>query len=76
MAVPATATAAAAAPDTPVYPDDKKFGTVGAVAVDMHGHTAAATSTGGMSNKRCVVLPLCVMCLSASLCLCVVSSAS
>lgn len=28
------------------------FGTVGAVALDMHGHLAAATSTGGMTNKR------------------------
>lgn len=27
-------------------------GTVGAVAVDVHGHCAAATSTGGMTNKR------------------------
>lgn len=31
---------------------DKKFGTVGAVACDMHGHLAAATSTGGMTNKK------------------------
>lgn len=29
-----------------------KFGTVGAVAVDVNGHVAAATSTGGMTNKR------------------------
>jgi len=28
------------------------FGTVGAVALDSHGHIAAATSTGGMTNKR------------------------
>jgi beta-aspartyl-peptidase (threonine type) len=28
------------------------FGTVGAVALDMHGNLAAATSTGGMTNKR------------------------
>jgi beta-aspartyl-peptidase (threonine type) len=28
------------------------FGTVGAVALDAHGHIAAATSTGGMTNKR------------------------
>ncbi|SKA48977.1 Asparaginase [Enterovibrio nigricans DSM 22720] len=34
------------------YPDDKKFGTVGAVALDSHGNLAAATSTGGMTNKR------------------------
>ena len=31
---------------------DKKFGTVGAVALDQHGNLAAATSTGGMSNKN------------------------
>ena len=30
----------------------KKMGTVGAVARDQHGHLAAATSTGGMTNKR------------------------
>ncbi|AOW81569.1 MULTISPECIES: isoaspartyl peptidase/L-asparaginase family protein [Vibrio] len=34
------------------YPDDKKFGTVGAVALDQHGNLAAATSTGGITNKR------------------------
>ena len=28
------------------------FGTVGAVALDVHGHLAAGTSTGGMTNKR------------------------
>ena len=32
-------------------PDEKKFGTVGAVALDMHGNLAAGTSTGGMTNK-------------------------
>jgi len=31
---------------------DKKFGTVGAVACDAHGNIAAATSTGGMTNKK------------------------
>lgn len=31
---------------------EKKFGTVGAVALDVSGHLAAATSTGGMTNKR------------------------
>ncbi len=31
---------------------DKKFGTVGAVALDQQGNLAAATSTGGMSNKK------------------------
>lgn len=30
----------------------KYFGTVGAVALDKSGHIAAATSTGGMTNKR------------------------
>jgi L-asparaginase / beta-aspartyl-peptidase len=32
--------------------DEKKFGTVGAVARDKNGNLAAATSTGGMTNKR------------------------
>jgi len=31
---------------------DEKYGTVGAVALDKHGNLAAATSTGGMTNKR------------------------
>lgn len=31
---------------------EKKFGTVGAVACDKNGNVAAATSTGGMTNKR------------------------
>ncbi|MFM1999981.1 MAG: hypothetical protein RL204_1928 [Bacteroidota bacterium] len=31
---------------------DKKFGTVGAVALDAQGNLAASTSTGGMTNKR------------------------
>jgi beta-aspartyl-peptidase (threonine type) len=30
----------------------KKFGTVGAVACDVNGNIAAATSTGGMTNKK------------------------
>ena len=33
--------------DEPPY-----FGTVGAVALDQQGHIAAATSTGGMTNKK------------------------
>lgn len=33
-------------------PDERKFGTVGAVALDRHGNLAAATSTGGMTNKK------------------------
>lgn len=32
--------------------DEKKLGTVGAVAIDQHGDIAAGTSTGGMTNKR------------------------
>lgn len=31
---------------------EKKMGTVGAVALDRHGNIAAATSTGGMTNKQ------------------------
>src|SRR5580765_5481179 len=31
---------------------DKKFGTVGAVACDINGNIAGATSTGGMTNKK------------------------
>lgn len=38
------------------YPDyfeiDQKFGTVGAVALDVNGNIAAGTSTGGMTNKK------------------------
>lgn len=32
--------------------ETRKFGTVGAVALDRDGHLAALTSTGGMTNKR------------------------
>jgi beta-aspartyl-peptidase (threonine type) len=32
--------------------EDRKFGTVGAVARDRNGRLAAAVSTGGMTNKR------------------------
>ena len=32
--------------------EDKKLGTVGAVALDQFGNLAAATSTGGMTNKQ------------------------
>ncbi len=31
---------------------DKKFGTVGAVALDKNGNLGAGTSTGGMTNKK------------------------
>src|SRR5690606_1484211 len=34
------------------YIEDKKFGTVGAVALDQSGTLVAGTSTGGMTNKR------------------------
>ena len=34
------------------FDSDVKFGTIGAVAVDVHGHVAAATSTGGLTGKR------------------------
>ncbi|CAN5119804.1 isoaspartyl peptidase/L-asparaginase [soil metagenome] len=33
-------------------PNAHKFGTVGAVAMDTNGNLAAATSTGGMTNKQ------------------------
>lgn len=41
-------------PGTSAGPTDSdyKLGTVGAVALDRHGNLAAATSTGGMTNKR------------------------
>src|SRR3546814_10332909 len=32
--------------------EGRKLGTVGAVALDLHGNLAAATSTGGLTNKR------------------------
>lgn len=44
--------------DSPVFEldhsvkKDGKFGTVGAVALDVNGNVAAATSTGGMTNKK------------------------
>lgn len=38
--------------DHNVQPADKKFGTVGAVAIDANGNLAAGTSTGGMTNKK------------------------
>jgi L-asparaginase / beta-aspartyl-peptidase len=34
------------------HTEDRKFGTVGAVALDLEGNLAAATSTGGMTNKN------------------------
>ncbi|GAA4444805.1 isoaspartyl peptidase/L-asparaginase [Pontibacter saemangeumensis] len=35
-----------------IFVEGQKFGTVGAVALDAYGNVAAATSTGGMTNKR------------------------
>lgn len=32
--------------------ENKKYGTVGCVALDVHGDIVAGTSTGGMTNKR------------------------
>ena len=34
------------------FDTDIKYGTIGAVACDIHGHVAAATSTGGLTAKR------------------------
>lgn len=38
--------------DHNINTNEKKFGTVGAVALDVHGNLAAGTSTGGMTNKK------------------------
>jgi beta-aspartyl-peptidase (threonine type) len=40
------------AKQTSALPVSTHFGTVGAVALDQNGHLAAATSTGGMTNKK------------------------
>ena len=40
------------ASDADRYDAEMKYGTVGAVARDRHGHIAAATSTGGVTGKR------------------------
>jgi beta-aspartyl-peptidase (threonine type) len=45
-------TASALTPDEQLARLKEKYGTVGAVALDQHGNLAAATSTGGMSNKK------------------------
>ncbi|GMG89808.1 isoaspartyl peptidase/L-asparaginase [Cupriavidus metallidurans] len=47
----AAALAARAGAADPIDPDNK-FGTVGAVACDAAGNLAAATSTGGVTNKQ------------------------
>ena len=50
---PAGAPSAGAQADLPAPPlNERKFGTVGAVALDSEGRLAAATSTGGMTAKR------------------------
>jgi beta-aspartyl-peptidase (threonine type) len=36
----------------PWFDEEMKYGTVGAAALDVHGHLAAATSTGGITGKR------------------------
>lgn len=38
--------------DHSINKSEKKFGTVGAVAIDKYGNLAAGTSTGGMTNKK------------------------
>ena len=38
--------------DSHFFDEELKYGTVGAVAVDIRGHVAAATSTGGLTGKR------------------------
>ena len=43
---------AAAARGEAIFDKTLKYGTVGAVARDVHGHLAAATSTGGLTGKR------------------------
>ena len=43
---------AGAAKKTSALSADEKYGTVGAVALDKAGNLAAATSTGGITNKR------------------------
>ncbi|WP_332658114.1 isoaspartyl peptidase/L-asparaginase family protein [Brevundimonas sp.] len=50
---PAGAPGPQAANDLPAPPlNERKFGTVGAVALDSEGRLAAGTSTGGMTAKR------------------------
>ena len=53
-AVPPRPAGAPAPPTSRFAPDDsdRKFGTVGVVALDAHGNLAAGTSTGGTTAKR------------------------
>lgn len=41
-----------ARPSAEYFDADLKYGTIGAVALDVNGHVAAATSTGGLTGKR------------------------
>jgi len=56
LPVPARPAGAPAPPAKPLAwmesPDAHKFGTVGVVALDLHGNVAAGTSTGGVTAKR------------------------
>lgn len=55
MPIPPRPVGAPPAPETPARSEDSKvhqFGTVGVVALDMHGNIAAGTSTGGTTGKR------------------------
>ena len=49
---PETGSPKTGSPKTVSPEQPKKLGTVGAVACDAYGNLAAATSTGGMTNKR------------------------
>jgi beta-aspartyl-peptidase (threonine type) len=51
MALDHTGQAIVGANPAPIC-EDSKYGTVGAVALDLAGHLAAAVSTGGMTNKH------------------------
>lgn len=51
LSMTTTTTAAGANGDTNPIREKDKFGTVGAVALDSYGNLAAATSTGGLTNK-------------------------
>jgi beta-aspartyl-peptidase (threonine type) len=56
LPIPARPVGAPAPPTKPLSwieaPDAHKFGTVGVVALDLHGNIAAGTSTGGTTGKR------------------------
>lgn len=52
LPVPARPTGAPSPEAFQPIPDDRKFGTVGVVALDSAGNVAAGTSTGGMTAKR------------------------